>query len=43
MIKSGRIDAKRVITHVVDLENADQIKDLYAKDAPAIKTVIQCR
>ena len=43
MIRSGRIDAKRVITHVIDLDDAASLKNLYAQDAPAIKTVIKCR
>ena len=43
MIKSGRIDAGRVITHVLDLDRAAELKSLYASDAPAIKTVIKCR
>jgi len=43
MIQSGRIDAKRVITHVIDLDGAAELKSLYAADAPAIKTVIRCR
>ena len=43
MIQSGRIDAKRVITHVVNIDEAARLKELYAKDAPAIKTVIKCR
>ena len=43
MIKSGRIDAKRIITHTVSINNADEIQKLYAQDAPAIKTVIMCQ
>lgn len=43
MIRSGRIDAKRVITHVIGIDDAAQLKSLYAADAPAIKTVIKCR
>lgn len=42
MIQSGRIDARRVITHVIGLDDAAQLKELYAQDAPAIKTVIKC-
>lgn len=42
MIRSGRIDAARVITHTLMLEEASQLADLYGKDAPAIKTVILC-
>lgn len=43
MIKSGRINAQRVITHVLELEDAGGLKDLYGDDAPAVKTVIKCR
>lgn len=42
MIKSGRIDASRVITHKLSLEEANKLADLYSKDAPAIKTVMIC-
>lgn len=42
MIQSGRIDAARVITHRLALDEASLLSDLYAKDAPAIKTVILC-
>jgi len=42
MIKSGRIDAARVITHRLRLEEAGKLADLYGKDAPAIKTVMIC-
>lgn len=40
LIQSGRIDAAKVITHQIAMEDAYMIKELYAKDAPAIKTVI---
>ena len=40
LIQSGRIDAAKVITHQIPMENADLIKELYAKDAPAVKTVV---
>jgi len=42
MIRSGRIDAGRIITHRIPLVDAQQLSELYAKDAPAIKTVILC-
>ena len=42
MIASGRIDAARVITHRIPMEKSTEIKELYAADAPAIKTVIIC-
>lgn len=42
LIRSGRIDAGRVITHRLKMEEAGQLKALYAKDSPAIKTVILC-
>lgn len=40
LIQSGRIDAAKVITHRIPMEDAGMIKELYAKDAPAIKTVV---
>ena len=40
LIQSGRIDANKVITHRIPMENMDMIRELYAKDAPAIKSVI---
>jgi len=43
MIRSGRIDAGRIITHRLPLENANELGKLYGEDAPAIKTVILCR
>lgn len=43
MIRSGRIDAGAVITHKIRMEDYKQIPELYAQDAPAIKTVIICR
>jgi len=42
LIASGRINAARVITHRIAMEDAAEIKKLYADDAPAIKTVIIC-
>ena len=42
LIRTGRIDAGRAITHVVPLAEADRVRALYAQDAPAIKTVIKC-
>ena len=43
MIRSGRIDASRVITHTLPLDQAEAIRTLYAGDAPAIKTVLLCQ
>lgn len=40
MIRSGRIDAGRIITHRIPLEKASELRNLYAQDAPAIKTVM---
>lgn len=40
MIRSGRIDAGRIITHRLRLDQAGELAELYGKDAPAIKTVI---
>ena len=42
LIRTGRIDAGRAITHVVPLAEANEVRALYAADAPAIKTVIKC-
>ncbi len=42
LIRSGRIDAGRVITHRLKMEEAGKLKDLYAQDSPAIKTAILC-
>lgn len=43
MIRSGRINAARVITHTLPLEDAAKLRSLYACDAEAIKTVILCQ
>ena len=43
MIQSGRIDAARIITHKIPMEEAGTLKALYASDAPAIKSVILCQ
>lgn len=43
MLRSGRIDAGRIITHRLPLENAHELRTLYGQDAPAIKTVMICR
>lgn len=43
MIRSGRINAGRIITHTVPITEAQRLRELYASDAPAIKTVILCR
>ena len=40
MIRSGRIDAGRIITHRLTIEEAAELRSLYAQDAPAIKTVM---
>lgn len=40
MIRSGRIDAARVITHTLTPDRADELKALYDADAAAIKTVM---
>ena len=42
MIRSGRVDAGRIITHRLRLEEAGRLRELYGADAPAIKTVILC-
>ena len=42
MIRSGRVDAGRIITHRLPLEEAGRLGGLYGQDAPAIKTVILC-
>lgn len=43
LIRSGRIDAARVITHTLPLNRAEDIRKLYQQDAPAIKTVMLCQ
>lgn len=40
LIRSGRIDAGRIITHRLKLEEAEMLAELYGQDAPAIKTVM---
>lgn len=40
LIRSGKIDAAKVITHRIPLRDADQLKTLFADDAPAIKAVM---
>lgn len=42
LIRSRRIDAGRVITHTLPLDRAAELKQLYACDAPAVKTVMDC-
>lgn len=42
MIRSGRVDAARIITHRLALTDAARLGELYAQDAPAIKTVMLC-
>ena len=42
LIRSGRIDAGRVITHILPLAESNGLPALYVADAPAIKTVIKC-
>jgi threonine dehydrogenase-like Zn-dependent dehydrogenase len=42
MIESAAIQAGRIITNTVVLEEAPQLKKLYAQDSPAIKTVMLC-
>lgn len=43
MIRSGRVNAGRIITHSIPLGEANRLRDLYACDAPAIKSVMLCR
>lgn len=40
MIRSGRINAGRIITHRLKLDEANTLAKLYGQDAPAIKTVM---
>jgi threonine dehydrogenase-like Zn-dependent dehydrogenase len=40
LIRSGRIDVNRVVTHTLPLSRAGELKSLYNLDSPAIKTVI---
>ena len=43
LIRSGRIDAARVITHQLKLEESGKLKSLFAEDAPTIKAVMLCQ
>ena len=42
LIRSGRVDAGRIITHRLPLKEGDKLGQLYGQDAPAIKTVMIC-
>ena len=42
LIRTGRVDAGRIITHRLPLSEAGKLETLYGQDAPAIKTVILC-
>ena len=42
LIRSGRVDAGRVITHRLPMDEAPRLAALYGEDSPAIKTVILC-
>ena len=42
LIRSGRVDAARIITHRLPMSRCDQLARLYGQDSPAIKTVILC-
>lgn len=42
LIRSGRVDAGRIITHRLPLDRAGELAALYGQDAPAIKTVMLC-
>ncbi|MDO4865789.1 MAG: alcohol dehydrogenase catalytic domain-containing protein [Clostridia bacterium] len=40
LIRTGRVDAGRIITHRLPMSRANELGRLYGQDAPAIKTVI---
>lgn len=40
LIRTGRVDAGRIITHRLPMSRAGELGRLYGQDAPAIKTVI---
>ena len=40
LIRTGRVDAGRIITHRLPMSRANELGQLYGQDAPAIKTVI---
>ena len=42
LIRSGRVDAGRIITHQLALDDYAQLAELYGRDAAAIKTVMLC-
>ena len=40
LIRTGRIDVQRIITHSLPLAQHERLKELYGQDAPAVKTVM---
>ncbi len=40
LIAEGAVDARRAVTHTLPLSQAGRLRDLYGRDAPALKTVI---
>ena len=42
LIRTGRVDAGRIITHRLTMAEAGKLGALYGQDASAIKTVILC-
>ena len=42
LIRTGRVDAGRIITNRLPISRAGELGQLYGQDAPAIKTVILC-
>ncbi len=42
LIRSGRVNAGRIITHTIGLSEASKLNELYGQDSAAIKTVILC-
>lgn len=42
LIRRGRVDAARIITHRLPMSRARELAELCGRDAPAIKTVILC-
>lgn len=42
LIRSGRLNVSKMVTNVIKMENIDEIRALYTKDSPVIKTVVIC-
>lgn len=43
LIRTGRVDAARIVTHRLPLSEGTRLGELYGQDSPAIKMVILCQ